>query len=127
MPRWMNIIDTMLVATPAPNNRRLSVFHKREDSLAVTALVFVVVFLFFMFYIFLLLLFFTSVFLFPFVMVGVCVVAGCLAILGAKMTFGSLLYVWHKMDRCTSTFLLGMNHANSMPPHGHQEEEHDEV
>jgi len=127
MPRWMNIVDTMLVATPAPNHRRLRVFHKREDSLAVTALVFVVVFLFFMFYVSLLLLFFTSVFLFPFVMVGVCVVAGCLAILGAKMTFGSLLYVWHKMDRCTSTFLLGMNHANSMPPHGHQEDEHDEV
>ncbi len=30
MPRWMNIIDTMLVATPAPNNRRLRVFHKRR-------------------------------------------------------------------------------------------------
>ncbi len=127
MPRWMNIVDTMLVATPAPNHRRLRVFHKREDSLAVTALVFVVVFLFFMFYISLLLLFFTSVFLFPFVMVGVCVVAGCLAILGTKMTFGSLLYVWHKMDRCTSAFLLGMNHANSMAPHGHQEDEHDVV
>lgn len=127
MPRWMNIVDTMLVATPAPNHRRLRVFHKREDSLAVTALVFVVVFLFFMFYISILLLFFTSVFLFPFVMVGVCVVAGCLAILGAKMTFGSLVYVWHKMDRCTSAFLLGMNHANSMAPHGHQEDEHDEV
>ncbi|KAL0043557.1 hypothetical protein WJX79_008345 [Trebouxia sp. C0005] len=38
MPRWMNIVDIMLVATPAPNHRRLRVFHKREDSLAVTAL-----------------------------------------------------------------------------------------
>ncbi|KAL0021146.1 hypothetical protein WJX77_004971 [Trebouxia sp. C0004] len=123
MPRWMNIVDTMLVAMPAPNHRRLRVFHKREDSLAVTALVFILVFLFFMFYISLLLLFFTSVFLFPFVMVGVCVVTGCLAILGAKMTFGSLVYVWHKMDRCTSAFLLGMNHANNVVPHGHQEDE----
>ena len=127
MPRWMNIIDTLLVANPAPHHRRLRVLHKREDSLLVTALVFMIVFVFFLFYISLLLLFFTSVFLFPFIMVGVCVVAGCLAVVGAKMTFGSLMYVWHKMDRCTSAFLLGMNHANSLAPYEQPDDEHDEV
>ncbi len=126
MPRWMNIVDTMLVVSPAPSHRKLRVLHKREDSLPMTVLVSVVVFFFFLIYISMLLLFFTSVFLFPFVMVGVCVVAGCLAVVGAKVTFGSLVYVWHKMDRCTSAFLLGVNHANNLPPHAQADEDHDE-
>ena len=54
-------------------------------------------------------------------------VAGCLAVVGAKMTFGSLMYVWHKMDRCTSAFLLGMNHANSLAPYEQPDDEQDEV
>ena len=127
MPRWMNMVDVLLVAMPDPQHRRLRVFHKREDSLATTVLVCVVVFFFFLMYISLLLLFFTSVFLFPFVMVGVCLVGACLAMVGAKVTFGSLMYVWKKMDRCTSAFLLGVNHANSVAPYGPANEEQEEV
>ena len=126
LPRWMNLVDTLLVATPAPNHRRLRIFHQAEDSLPLTVLVSIAVFFFFMGYVSALLLFFTAVFLFPFVMLGVFVVAGCLAVLGAKATCGSVLYVWHKVDRCTSSLLLGVNHANSIAQHGDDDRDHDD-
>ena len=129
MPRWMNIVDTLLVATPSPNHRKLRVFHRTEDSLAMTVLVSFVVFFFFMGYISLLLLFFTAVFLFPFVMLGFCIVAAFLAVAGAKVTFGSVRYLWYKLDKCTTSFLLGVNHANSIAHLGGEDHdyEHDEV
>lgn len=120
----MNLVDTLLVATPAPNHRSLRIFHQAEDTLPLTVLVSIVVFLFFMGYVSALLLFFTAVFLFPFVMLGFCVVAGCLAVLGAKATCGSVLYVWHRVDRCTSSLLLGVNHANSIAHPGDDDHDH---
>lgn len=122
----MNLVDTLLVATPAPNQRKLRIFHRAEDSLPLTVLVSVVVFLFFMGYVSALLLFFTAVFLFPFVMLGCCLVAACLAVLGAKATCGSVLYVWHKLDHCTSSFLLGVNHANSVAGPGDGDHDYDD-
>ena len=126
MPRWMNLVDTLMVATPAPNHRRLRIFHQAEDSLPMTVLVSIMVFLFFIGYVSALLLFFTAVFLFPFVMLGVCVVAACVAALGAKATYGSVLYVWHKVDKCTSSLLLGVNHANSAAQPGDDDHEYDD-
>lgn len=122
----MNLVDTLLVATPAPNQRKLRIFHRAEDSLPLTLLVSVVVFLFFMGYVSALLLFFTAVFLFPFVMLGFCLVAACLAVLGAKATCGSVLYVWHKLDQYTSSFLLGVNHANSIGQPEDDDHDHDD-
>lgn len=91
-----------------------------------TVLVSIMVFLFFIGYVSALLLFFTAVFLFPFVMLGVCVVAACVAALGAKATYGSVLYVWHKVDKCTSSLLLGVNHANSAAQPGDDDHEYDD-
>ena len=120
----MNLVDTLLVATPAPDHRKLRIFHQPEDSLPMTVLVSIMVFFFFISYVSALLLFFTAVFLFPFVMLGFCVVAACLAVLGAKATCGSVLYVWHKVDKCTSSLLLGVNHANSIAQP--EDEDHDD-
>ena len=127
LPRWMNVVDTLLVATPEPDLRKLRVLHRTEDSLPITILVSFVVFFFFLGYISMLLLFFTAVFLFPFVMLGFCVVAACLAVVGARVTFGSVLYLWYKLDKCTTSFLLGVNHANGIAQHGHDEHDHDDV
>ena len=126
MPRWMNLVDTLLVATPSPDHRKLRVLHRREDSLPMTVLVSFMVFLFFMGYISVLLLFFTAVFLFPFVMLGISLVAACLVVVGAKVTCGSVLCVWHRIDKCTTSFLLGLNHANSIAQPGDDDHDHDD-
>lgn len=126
MPRWMNLVDTLLVATPSPNHRKLRVLHQTEDSLPMTVLVFIVVILFFIGYVSVLLLFFTAVFLFPFVMLGISLVAACLVIVGAKVTCGSVLCIWHRIDKCTTSFLLGVNHVNSVAQPGDDDHDHDD-
>ena len=127
MPRWMNLMDTVLVATPAAHHRKLRIFHAREDSLPLTILVSAAVFCFFILYISVLLVFFTLVFFFPFFMVASFLVAGALAVVGAKFTFGSFLFVWRKLDRCSSAFLMGVTHANGAAHYGPREDDQDEV
>lgn len=122
----MNLVDTLLVATPSPNHRKLRVLHQTEDSLPMTVLVFIVVILFFIGYVSVLLLFFTAVFLFPFVMLGISLVAACLVIVGAKVTCGSVLCIWHRIDKCTTSFLLGVNHVNSVAQPGDDDHDHDD-
>ena len=93
-----------------------------------TVLVSAAVFCFFILYISVLLVFFTLVFFFPFFMFASFLVAGVLAVVGAKFTFGSVMYVWRKMDRCTSALLLGSTNATAGDQFDpHDDEEHAEV
>ena len=128
----MNVMDLMLVAHPTPVSRRLRVFYKGEDSLAKTTVVAFCVLGFMALYIFILLLFFTTVFLFPLAISAGLILVACLAMVGAKVSFGSFVYVWRKVDRCMSSFLMGISHVNSPgleggPQLDEQEAEHDEA
>lgn len=124
MPRWMNVMDLILVAHPTPVSRRLRVFHRGEDSLSKTVLVTICVFGFMSFYILVLLLFFTTVFLFPLVVSAGLILVACLAVFGARVSFGSFVYLWRKLDRCMSSLLMGVSHANS--PGDLEEHQHDD-
>lgn len=124
IPRWMNIMDTLLVAHPSPVSRRLRVLHKAEDSIPKTCLVGLCVTAFMSFYIMILLLFFTTVFLLPFALSGGLIVVAVLAMLGAKASFGSFVYVWKLVDRCTSSFLLGISYNSSEAVHNAPDQHH---
>lgn len=121
----MNVMDTVLVAHPTPVSRRLRVFHKGEDSLSKTILVAFCVFGFMSFYVLILLLFFTTVFLFPLAISAGLILVACLAVVGAKVSFGSFVYIWRKIDRCMSSFLMGISHANSHGAEGEHNDEHE--
>lgn len=127
IPRWMNIMDLVLVAHPTPVSRRLRVFHRGEDSVSKTVLVAFCVLGFVSFYIVILLLFFTTVFLFPLAISGGLILVACLAVFGAKVSFGSFAYAWRKVDRCMSSLLMHANHPDDLEQHHHDEGQVDEV
>ena len=60
LPRWMNLMDLILVATPFPHCRKLRMLHQPEQTMSLTAATAFGVTLFFLLYLGLLMVFFTA-------------------------------------------------------------------
>ena len=60
LPRWMNLMDLILVATPFPHCRKLRMLHQPEQTMTLTAATALGVTLFFLLYLGLLMAFFTA-------------------------------------------------------------------
>ena len=60
LPRWMNLVDLILVATPFPHCRKLRMLHQPEQTMTLTAATAFGVTLFFLLYLGLLMAFFTA-------------------------------------------------------------------
>lgn len=60
LPRWMNLMDLILVATPFPHCRKLRMLHQPEQTMTLTAATALGVTLFFLLYLGLLMVFFTA-------------------------------------------------------------------
>lgn len=110
LPRWMNLMDLILVATPFPHCRKLRMLHQPEQTMTLTAATALGVTLFFLLYLGLLMVFFTAVFLFPIVALSSIMVIVTLSLLGARVTLTSVKGIYRQLEKCTGFFMLGVHH-----------------
>ncbi|KAK9804771.1 hypothetical protein WJX72_004626 [[Myrmecia] bisecta] len=115
LPRWLNVMDVLLVAVCAPNERKLRLAHQRESSTALTLMVGTAVVGAFFLYFSSLLLAFTAVFLFPLAMLAMLCLAVMLTALGCQCAFSLVTRVYHRLMRLITSVLFQGQYAE---PHG---------